>query len=872
MLKKNYSINKIPPENEKEKAKKEGLKCSTSEHILNQNKQNIKKSHKNQIIHSLYSRVFFDSSKILINSKNNDKTQIYKTIKKNHEAKNTVKLEKNHKIRTFSIKKNNPLIYHNYNDLSNRNCLKATSNSTEINMLIDDTNDLSNIYYLNDKDESKLINKKVAFLNVDEKNLKLNLDMPSSSNDNSNQNFDKKKFATSFNKKLQYTLQKSFEKSQNSLFFPKTNREKVKKNLVHIKIFEKNIKQNSNEKNKLNIKKPTPMKRNIKKNLINKSNNETNIKGSKKNMNEKIATDREQNRENINRSKKIEIQKCRVAYLSPLQKNIQKIISKIKKSNKINYQKYFTHNSNLITTNTEKKNENRKVKKINILINNKKQKFIRKINNNSCVRSESKEQHSEKYLPKHYKDINSSSIIPIDEGIKYKTNSNFYKAKIDNKKINKNEDEEFNSIDCSYEEQTNTDKFTLNQINNDKIKRPNKIGNILNKKKTIVRMTFQELFNRDQKIRKINIKKNKNNKSADGEPVSYKIKKVPIFNCDNLLQKELKNRAKKPTLIYKNLSNLNQYIIQILKDEKMKQYILLFFDNKSMINLSLVNKDFHKNIGYLMYSKIYNKIFIRYNINRIMINNEFIIHINKNLIKKNFIRLKLKNNIQIKKLYDSISTQSAYDDLIIKDLHRTFPKDKNLEKNSECYKKLYNLLTKYSNYNPVIGYAQGLNFLFASALYFFENEIDTFFYMDNFIFNFKLEKFFAKKNNSLPEEIKNYAKILCKYIPDIVKYLESKLLNHEFFSTGWILTLFSNSMEVKNLMIIWSFMIIFGWKFFFSIVIQILIFYERTILKADENELNVLMKNLLKGGKFSEDLQKIIKDTMNFMHNNINLL
>ena len=879
MRKKNNSISKILLEDENEKNKKDELKSSTSEYNLNQNKNNnIKKTHKVQIIHSLYSRVFFDSSKIFINPKNNDKTQIDKISKNNKEAKNTVKLEKIHQMREFSIRKNNPHIYHNYNDLSNKNCLKATNNSTEINMLIDDTNDLSNIYYLNDKDENKLNNIKSTFLKPDENNLMLNVDIQSSSNDNSNHifslNFEKKKLVTSFNKNLPYTLQKSLEQSKNSLIFPKTNREKIikRKKFGRIEIFEKKIEQSSIEKNNVIINNPTPPnKRNIKRKLIHKTNNETNIKSSKKSLNEKFETERTQYKKKFNINHKIEIQKRKIDYLSPLQKNIQKIISKIKKSNKINYQKYFTHNSNLVITSSGNKKEKRKIKKINILTNNKNNKFIHKINN-SCDKNELEDLQSEKCLYKHYKDIKNSNLISLEEKLKLNTNSDFYKGYIDKNKRKKFEEEEFNSIDFSYEEQTNNGKLKSKQINNDKVERSNKIENIFDKKKTMVRMTFQKLKYKEQKIHEINVKKNINNKSADEETTSYKIKKVPIFKCDNFLSKKFKNYTQRLTFIYVDKSNLSEYMNQILNNEKMKQFILLFLDSKSLISLALVNKNCYINIGNLTYNKIYDKIFTKCTFNRIMINNEYIMYINKNIIKKNFMRLQLKNTLEIKNLYESISSKSIYDDLIIKDLHRTFPENKNLDKNSECYKKLYNLLTKYSNYNPLIGYAQGLNFLFASALYFFENEIDAFFYMDSFIHNFNLEKFFAAKNNNLPDEIKNYSKILCKYIPDIVKYLESKLLNHEFFSTGWILTLFSNSMENKNLMILWSFMIIFGWKFFFSIVIQILIFYENKILNADENRLNFLMKNLLKGEKFNEDFQVIIKDTINFMHKNINLL
>ena len=136
---------------------------------------------------------------------------------------------------------------------------------------------------------------------------------------------------------------------------------------------------------------------------------------------------------------------------------------------------------------------------------------------------------------------------------------------------------------------------------------------------------------------------------------------------------------------------------------------------------------------------------------------------------------------------------------------------------------------------------------------------------------FKLQKFFAEKNSKLIEEIKKFSKILEKYNPEIVNFFEKKFIYHEFFSTGWILTLFSNSMESKNLFICWNFMNIFGWKFFYSLVIQILRFYKQIIFHTNENGLSLLMKNLLKEKKFTDDLPNILNKTFNFMQNHITL-
>ena len=276
---------------------------------------------------------------------------------------------------------------------------------------------------------------------------------------------------------------------------------------------------------------------------------------------------------------------------------------------------------------------------------------------------------------------------------------------------------------------------------------------------------------------------------------------------------------------------------------------------KSKIILSSINKDFYKNLRSIFYKAIFNKTYKNRDINLLK-------KLNNSLIKSVFVQYKSD-------IYEKTSTQTTYIDIILSDIARTFPKDSKYQKNGKNYKKLYNILTKYSNYNKDIGYAQGLNFMFANALLLYENEKDAFFYIDGMIKKFKLKKFFAEKNSKLIEEIKNFSKILEKYNPEIVNFFEKKYIYHEFFSTDWILTLFSNSMEPKNLFICWNFMIFFGWKFFYSLVIQILRFYKRVIFHTSENGLNHLMKNLLKGKKFTEDLPNILYNTFNFMQKHI---
>ena len=64
-------------------------------------------------------------------------------------------------------------------------------------------------------------------------------------------------------------------------------------------------------------------------------------------------------------------------------------------------------------------------------------------------------------------------------------------------------------------------------------------------------------------------------------------------------------------------------------------------------------------------------------------------------------------------------------------------------------------------------------------------------------------------------------------------------------------------------------MIIFGWKFFYSFIIQLILFYEKNLMKINEGILSKQMKELLKSNAFIKDFNTIMKSTLIFMENNI---
>ena len=119
--------------------------------------------------------------------------------------------------------------------------------------------------------------------------------------------------------------------------------------------------------------------------------------------------------------------------------------------------------------------------------------------------------------------------------------------------------------------------------------------------------------------------------------------------------------------------------------------------------------------------------------------------------------------------------------------------------------------------------------------------------------------------------LNNFNIILNNHVPEIIQFFNNNLVSHDFFTTKWIITLFSTSMERRYLVIIWCFMIIFNWKFAYSFIIEILKKYKNNIFKSTESQLCFRMKNILNNDEFKNDFNDIIQNTLDLMKNNISL-
>ena len=356
-----------------------------------------------------------------------------------------------------------------------------------------------------------------------------------------------------------------------------------------------------------------------------------------------------------------------------------------------------------------------------------------------------------------------------------------------------------------------------------------------------------------ENYKEFNTNKEDNYSSEESSTTSFNIETNFINDTKNIMNyKKIKNiDNKKKKCFYK-----------IFQCKEFKKSILSFCDLSLLNKICLLSKQVYKFMKPLIYNKINNKI---YNPNKISRN----LKIKKFLMEK-FSPLSKFSHALIRKKYTDLQFENnnKYDTEIKKDLTRTFPDNILFKYGNSYYNKLYHILTAYSNYNKNIGYTQGLNFLAANIIFFFDDEIEEFIFLDALINKFDLDKILCTSNSDrFIKQLKDINNFLVQRLPKLSKHLENMQLNYEFFTTNWILTLFSNSMDTKYLFYVWDYMIIFGWKFFKCFVVAVLMNFENDILNSTQNNINFIKKTMLKNNKFDIDFKSIIFKTLQILIN-----
>ena len=798
--------------------------------IINDNNKNNEKNNIKILINS--------KKKLFIKNKDNNEFKESKNIKENKEKSNKNNKDKNTE-RNKKLKQNNVLLLKSISVAQKLIRTKSPINKNTITL------NNPNYYKNSNTATQDLIDK-------DFYTLKINTDRSKEDSNNSEQNLISSIKINNTDNKFLNKTQKDKKLSKTSQKY--SSKKKNKKKKIDNKKLNKDI--NTNKKKKISQN-----------NIINNSNNK-NIKNDNS-FDENILLKNSKDNQNISSQNTTNpiINKVLVFKVDS-----NKMLNNI--NNNTDNQKKGYNLRNLNNFNNSNNNSNKNIinfeNKINKNINStpKKNIITEIIRKNIEYNKENKNYELMDLKNSISSFVNDSYFgenisTPVDHKHAFNRNKKYFENKeTEKRRMTKNNTNKLSD----YKNNTNfkINKQTDNYKNINDMDTP---PNILNTPK-LTRRIMEAKINLFEKVKNINFENGIFNNIQNNKNLNNRYKEDNSTETDEILYEETSipsnkksSKNKKYKINIKNKFKCNNNIENILfLDEGCLLSIFKFFDISMIYSFSLLNKKYYNCIKFIIHKNIKNKVLQFYEKN-----NTYNNKIKLSLMKFSSLS-KLSPLLLHKKYIDLLfEKDNQYDKEIKKDLTRTFPDNFTFKYGNINYNKLYHLLTVYSLYNKKIGYAQGINFLVAHIIILFDKEEDSFVFLDGLLQKFEFEKLLGLQNE-LANILRNIGLYINKYCPEICKYLDSMNLSHEFFTTNWMLTLFSNSMDNKHLFIIWDFLIIFGWKFFRCFTVSILNIYKDYILDEEQNKLTFFMKNILRNDIFEKNFQDILNKTFKLLN------
>lgn len=170
---------------------------------------------------------------------------------------------------------------------------------------------------------------------------------------------------------------------------------------------------------------------------------------------------------------------------------------------------------------------------------------------------------------------------------------------------------------------------------------------------------------------------------------------------------------------------------------------------------------------------------------------------------------------------------------IIKDLNRTFVDSAWFGIGTEGRDRLMDVLEVVSLKYTGIGYVQGMNFLVAAFLFHWSPAV-TLGLMSHLIENWQMCDIYSENLEGVHEHNKKLAELTAKHLPEFHSFLWEYEVKLEFYSTQWIIDLFSHTIPLQEYYLFFDSFLKQSWNFFYRLVLTVLEKWSESIMKMDD--------------------------------------
>ena len=207
---------------------------------------------------------------------------------------------------------------------------------------------------------------------------------------------------------------------------------------------------------------------------------------------------------------------------------------------------------------------------------------------------------------------------------------------------------------------------------------------------------------------------------------------------------------------------------------------------------------------------------------------------------------KIKNNNELneeeKQIYTPSKIKGIKDslDFIRRDIDRTMHTDYFLKEGGKA--QLNNILERMFIVPGNIGYCQGMNFIVGSMLTLFKDELKTFYIFSCMIQSYDLTNLFSYNTPDYGIRVFQLNYYVKKYIPSVYYHFKNNNLSFDMIYSRWLLTLFTNYLEINRLDFPWTCFFINKWKGLIKICLILIYDLKSQLLKCDMAKLSTLLK------------------------------
>ena len=193
------------------------------------------------------------------------------------------------------------------------------------------------------------------------------------------------------------------------------------------------------------------------------------------------------------------------------------------------------------------------------------------------------------------------------------------------------------------------------------------------------------------------------------------------------------------------------------------------------------------------------------------------------------------NLYYVKDLFQKLDNEpidKSTEDMIIKDLDRTFPNCSLFQdKLGNGQRKLLRVLSNYSKYNKEVGYIQGMGFICALLLTYMDEE-RTFFMLHTLIKKYELEGIYLPGFRDLSKKFFVLLNLEKKFVPKCYKIFKRDQLYPRCYATEWFICLFSRNLNFKILVRVFDTFLLEGFKVIYRFTLAFIKLKEKDFIEG----------------------------------------